>query len=131
MNKLQVELWDELRCLSGEDVLRLMTQYHGMQLLSEQFRLHCADEGFIVIDDLEEFTAIIDKNYEEPNVFEMNADESILNGETVLYMSDNLEELWDLVAEDYTVDGFRMRVERSEFRVVDNDRITYITQGGF
>ena len=45
MNKHQKEIWYALCNLGGEEVLNLLTDYHGLQLLSEDFKEFLEDEG--------------------------------------------------------------------------------------
>ena len=46
MDKLQEEIWDLLCELSGEDVAKALTNYHGTQLLSKDFAEFLVDEGY-------------------------------------------------------------------------------------
>lgn len=48
MDKHQREIWDALCELSGEQVLNLLTDYHGLQLLNYDFKEFLEDEGVIV-----------------------------------------------------------------------------------
>ena len=48
MDKHQREIWDTLCELSGEEVLNLLTDYHGLQLLSKDFKDFLEDEGVII-----------------------------------------------------------------------------------
>ena len=45
MTDMQEAMWYALCDLPGEEVLRLLTDWHGLQLLDEGFREHLADEG--------------------------------------------------------------------------------------
>lgn len=56
MNDIQMEMWDALCELSGEDVARLFIDYHGTCLLSEGFRAFLGEEGVMpeVEDDEED-----------------------------------------------------------------------------
>lgn len=47
MSNVQEELWDALSEMTGEEVLRHLTNYHGLQLLDDGFREHLVDEGVI------------------------------------------------------------------------------------
>jgi hypothetical protein len=47
MTSKQEEMWDCLAELDGETVMRLLTDYHGEQLLSEGLREHLVDEGYL------------------------------------------------------------------------------------
>lgn len=55
MNDMQMEMWDALCELSGEEVARLFTDYHGTCLLSEGFRTFLGEEGAMpeVEDEIE------------------------------------------------------------------------------
>ena len=44
-DKHQKEIWYALCELDGEKVLNLLTDYHGLQLLSEDFKEFLEDEG--------------------------------------------------------------------------------------
>lgn len=44
MNDMQMEMWDALCELSGEEVARLFTDYHGTCLRSEGFRAFLGEE---------------------------------------------------------------------------------------
>ncbi len=52
MNDMQMEMWDVLCELSGEEVARLLTDYHGNQLLDAGFRSFLGEEG--VMPDIED-----------------------------------------------------------------------------
>ena len=52
MNELQQKMWDILCGMSGEDVARAFTNWHGNQLLSEGFAEFLVDEGYCDADDL-------------------------------------------------------------------------------
>lgn len=55
MNEKQKnELYEALSELSGEEVLQLFMDYHGMQLLTREFAEHCQGEGKIDLDWLNE-----------------------------------------------------------------------------
>lgn len=45
LDKTQSEIWNELCKLSGEEVLNLLTDWHGLQLLDEKFKEFLEDEG--------------------------------------------------------------------------------------
>ncbi len=47
MTDKQTEIWEQLCTLSGEEVARLFTDYHGMQLLDGGFELHMQFEGYM------------------------------------------------------------------------------------
>lgn len=47
MTEKQEKMWDALVELDGEDVARLLTDYHGLQLLSDGFYEHMIEEGYI------------------------------------------------------------------------------------
>ena len=49
---LQDAMWDILCGMSGEDVARAMTDYHGNRLLSEGFAEFLVDEGYCDAEDL-------------------------------------------------------------------------------
>lgn len=52
MNDMQMEMWDALCELSGEEVARLFIDYHGTCLLSDGFRAFLGDEGVMPeVDD--------------------------------------------------------------------------------
>lgn len=51
MNDTQMEMWDALCELSGEEVARLFIDYHGTCLLSDGFRAFLGDEGVMPEDD--------------------------------------------------------------------------------
>ena len=44
LDKHQREIWDALCELSGEEVLNLLTDYHGLQLLDYGFKEFLEDE---------------------------------------------------------------------------------------
>ena len=48
------EIENILSELTGEQVCRLFTQYHGCQLLDDGFREHLIDEGYIEDEDEDE-----------------------------------------------------------------------------
>lgn len=45
MDKHQKEIWNALCELSGEQVLNLLTDWHGLQLLDKDFKVFLEDEG--------------------------------------------------------------------------------------
>ena len=45
MDKTQTEIWNKLCELDGETVARLLTDYHGNQLLDDGFKEFLEDEG--------------------------------------------------------------------------------------
>ena len=45
LDRHQKEVWDALCKLSGEEVLNLMTDWHGLQLLDKGFKEFLEDEG--------------------------------------------------------------------------------------
>jgi hypothetical protein len=47
-------IWDCLVEQDGETVARLLTQYHGMQLLGEGFLKHLVDEGYLESEEEED-----------------------------------------------------------------------------
>lgn len=47
MSEKQQEMWDKLCELDGETVAGLFTDYHGTQLLSDGFREHLQEEGYL------------------------------------------------------------------------------------
>ena len=55
MNDMQMEMWNALCELSGEEVARLFTDYYGNQLLDDGFRAFLGEEGVMPeIDDEDE-----------------------------------------------------------------------------
>lgn len=73
MNQMQQEMWDVLSELSGEDVLRLMTDWHGLQILDHDFRDFLGTEG--IMPELED-----DEEAEADMEEEIDLDE-LLSGE--------------------------------------------------
>ncbi len=51
MNRIQHHIWDKLCEMSGEDVARALINWHGNQILDEDFYYYLVDEGLIE-DDL-------------------------------------------------------------------------------
>ena len=47
MNDLQLEIWNELCKLSGEEVARLFTDWLGEQILDKDFRVYLGNEGYM------------------------------------------------------------------------------------
>lgn len=45
LTDMQTEMWNTLTWLSGEEVLRLITDWHGTALLDDGFRQFLIDEG--------------------------------------------------------------------------------------
>lgn len=45
-------LIEKLQELNGETVLRLILDFHGEQLLTDDFAQHCVDEGAVDADGL-------------------------------------------------------------------------------
>ena len=80
MNDMQMEMWDALCELSGEEVARLFTDYHGTCLLSEEFRTFLGEEGVMpeVEEDDEDEEDDDEEEIELPAVNEDDLDE---NGE--------------------------------------------------
>ena len=46
MTDIQIEIWEILENLSGEEVARLFTNYYGNQLLTEEFMEFIEEEGY-------------------------------------------------------------------------------------
>lgn len=47
MTDQQTKIWDVLAELDGEEVLRVLTDWHGLQILDDGFYGHLVDEGYI------------------------------------------------------------------------------------
>jgi hypothetical protein len=47
LDKHQREIWNKLCELGGEEVLNLITDYHGLQLLDKGFKEFLEDEGVL------------------------------------------------------------------------------------
>jgi hypothetical protein len=47
MAKFHDEVWDALVSLDSETLLRVITDYHGMQIFDDGFAEHLVDEGFM------------------------------------------------------------------------------------
>lgn len=47
MDRIQCAIWNALCMMSGEDVAKVMTDYHGNQLLDEGFYEHMVNEGYM------------------------------------------------------------------------------------
>lgn len=77
MNDMQMEMWDALCELTGEEVARLFTDYHGTCLLSEEFRTFLGEEG--VMPGVEEDEE--DGDEDEIDLPEVNEDDLNENGE--------------------------------------------------
>jgi len=50
MSENQKVMWDLLCTLTGEEVARLFTDYHGMQLMDDGFMEHIQTEGYLEED---------------------------------------------------------------------------------
>lgn len=73
MNEKQEKMWDVLAGLDGETVARLLTDWHGTQLLDDGFFDHLVDEGYIDEPEEEEETNCEAGTY--------NCDSCCLNGD--------------------------------------------------
>lgn len=62
-DEVQEKAWDELENLSGEQVLRAFTGWHGMQLLTPDFLEYLSDNGYTT--DTYEFEDDEDEEDEE------------------------------------------------------------------
>lgn len=51
MTEKQEKSWDCLIEQSGEQVARLLTNYHGMQLLTDEFYDYLIEEGYLLEED--------------------------------------------------------------------------------
>lgn len=49
---IQTEIYECLCKLSGEEVVNLMTDYHGLQLLNKEFKEFLEDEGVLNNNDV-------------------------------------------------------------------------------
>lgn len=47
MDRIQNCVWNKLCEMSGEDVARAFTDYHGNQLMDEDFYHYLVDEGYM------------------------------------------------------------------------------------
>ena len=54
MTDQQTKMWDTLAELDGEEVLRVLTDWHGLQILDDGFFGHLVDEGYIEESEEEE-----------------------------------------------------------------------------
>lgn len=45
MSETQRKIWDTLCKLSGEEVVNLLTDWHGLQILDDDFKGFLEDEG--------------------------------------------------------------------------------------
>ena len=61
MDRIQTCIWDHLCGMSGEEVAKALTDYHGNQLLDKGFYQHMVDEGYM--DD--ELRLLDDYAYDE------------------------------------------------------------------
>ena len=50
----QNEFYEQLEQLTGEQVLQASTDWHGMQLLTDEFLENCINEGYIYSDNMEQ-----------------------------------------------------------------------------
>jgi len=50
----QNEFYEQLEQLTGEQVLQAFTNWHGTQLLTDEFLGFCIEEGYIYSDDTED-----------------------------------------------------------------------------
>ena len=50
----QNEFYEELEQLTGEQVLQAFTDWHGMQLLTDEFLDFCIEEGYLLSEDTED-----------------------------------------------------------------------------
>ena len=49
----QDQFYEQLEQLTGEQILRAFTDWHGMQLLTDEFLQNCMEEGYIYSEDIE------------------------------------------------------------------------------
>jgi len=49
----QNEFYEQLEQLTGEQVLQAFTNWHGTQLLTDEFLEFCIEEGYISSNDME------------------------------------------------------------------------------
>ena len=88
MNALQTNIWDVLTSMSGEDVARALTDYHGNQLLDEGFAEFLVDDGYCDAADLgldedeEDEEELPDDYYPNWLVIDDDGDEETLYTET-------------------------------------------------
>lgn len=54
MTDQQTKMWDILAELDGEEVLRVLTDWHGLRILDSGFYGHLVDEGYIEEPEEEE-----------------------------------------------------------------------------
>ena len=50
----QDQFYEQLEQLTSEQVLRAFTDWHGMQLLTNEFYENCIEEGYISSNDMEQ-----------------------------------------------------------------------------
>ena len=48
------EFYEQLEQLTGEQVLQAFTDWHGMQLLTDEFLDFCIEEGYLLSEDTED-----------------------------------------------------------------------------
>ena len=56
MTQIQRRIYSALARLGGEEVARLLTDYHGNQLLNEGFGDFLVDEGFAEHEDIFDYS---------------------------------------------------------------------------
>lgn len=61
--QIKKTLIQRLQTLDGETVLRLFLEFHGEQLLTDDFAEHCVDEGAVNIYEL----GLVDEDDGEAN----------------------------------------------------------------
>jgi len=49
----QNEFYEQLEQLESEDLLRAFINWHGTQLLTDEFLQNCMEEGYIYSEDME------------------------------------------------------------------------------
>ena len=51
-DEIKTKLIEALERMSGEEVLHLFLDFHGQQLLSDDFAEHCIDEGKVDAEEI-------------------------------------------------------------------------------
>ena len=51
-DEIKTKLIEALERMSGEEVLHLFLDFHGLQLLSDDFAEHCIDEGKVDAEEI-------------------------------------------------------------------------------
>lgn len=95
MDEKQTKMWDTLAELDGEEVLRVLTDWHGLRLLDDGFYGHMVYEGYIDEPDGEEEETNCEAGTYDCNTCPMSGGCSLQEAMETAVAADNFDDFCD------------------------------------